>query len=213
MTFDHEFGVSGYKRQFAPQRGYHMTRLGVGIIGLGEVAQLMHLPVLTRLADLFSVTAVTDVSPSVAKRVGERWHVPNVHPERRGAGFRSRGRRRVRAQPRPAPLRPCDPRASRRQARLRREAGLPHPRRRRAPRRNRARRQPGGDGRLHAPLRARLPGREGPSPRPGTARPMSGSSTSSARGRGSSARPATSSAPTATSRRRRRRRAAGSARR
>ena len=56
-----------------------MSRPGVGIIGLGEVAQLMHLPVLTRLADLFSVIGVTDVSPSVAKRVGERWHVPNVH--------------------------------------------------------------------------------------------------------------------------------------
>jgi myo-inositol 2-dehydrogenase/D-chiro-inositol 1-dehydrogenase len=57
-----------------------MTRLGVGIIGLGEVAQLMHLPVLTRLGDLFAVTAVTDVSPSVARRVGGRWHVPRIHP-------------------------------------------------------------------------------------------------------------------------------------
>ena len=56
-----------------------MTRLGVGIIGLGEVAQLMHLPVLHRLQDRFAVTTVTDVSPSVMQRVGERWHVPSVH--------------------------------------------------------------------------------------------------------------------------------------
>ncbi len=57
-----------------------MTRLGVGIIGLGEVAQLMHLPVLHRLRDRFEVTALFDVSPSVARKVAERWQVPGLVP-------------------------------------------------------------------------------------------------------------------------------------
>ena len=57
-----------------------MTRLGVGIIGLGEVAQLMHLPVLHRLRDRFEVTALFDASPSVARKVAERWQVPGLVP-------------------------------------------------------------------------------------------------------------------------------------
>lgn len=52
----------------------------VGLIGLGEVAQLMHLPL---LADdpRFSVTAVTDLSPALAAHVAHRYGVPTVHPD------------------------------------------------------------------------------------------------------------------------------------
>jgi predicted dehydrogenase len=46
----------------------------VGLIGLGEVAQLMHLPL---LADdpRFSVAAISDVSPSLLEHVGNRYGV------------------------------------------------------------------------------------------------------------------------------------------
>jgi predicted dehydrogenase len=50
----------------------------VGLIGLGEVAQLMHLPL---LADdsRFEIAAVTDVSPSLAAAMARRYGVPRVH--------------------------------------------------------------------------------------------------------------------------------------
>lgn len=53
-----------------------MTRLRVGIVGCGEAAQIMHLPSLRFLSDLFEVTAVCDLSATVAERVGEEWSVP-----------------------------------------------------------------------------------------------------------------------------------------
>ncbi|RLP93562.1 gfo/Idh/MocA family oxidoreductase [Micromonospora sp. BL4] len=42
----------------------------MGIIGLGEVAQVVHLPVLRSLPDLYEVTAVCDISPGLLERVG-----------------------------------------------------------------------------------------------------------------------------------------------
>ena len=46
----------------------------VGLIGLGEVAQLMHLPL---LADdsRFSVAAISDVSPGLLDHIGNRYGV------------------------------------------------------------------------------------------------------------------------------------------
>lgn len=52
-----------------------MTRLRVGIIGLGEVAQIVHLPILTALADRFEVAALCDVSPGLLDAVGERYGI------------------------------------------------------------------------------------------------------------------------------------------
>jgi predicted dehydrogenase len=51
-------------------------RLRVGIVGCGEAAQIMHLPGLRFLSDLFQVTAVCDISRTVAERVGREWDVP-----------------------------------------------------------------------------------------------------------------------------------------
>jgi predicted dehydrogenase len=53
-------------------------RIRVGLIGLGEVAQLMHLPL---LADdpRFTIAAVTDVSPSLRDYVAARYGVPVTH--------------------------------------------------------------------------------------------------------------------------------------
>lgn len=56
-----------------------MAKIRVGLIGLGEVAQLMHLPL---LADdqRFEIAAVTDVSPSLVAHVAERYGVKTRHP-------------------------------------------------------------------------------------------------------------------------------------
>jgi len=55
-----------------------MSRIKVGLIGLGEVAQLMHLPL---LADdpRFEIAAVTDVSPSLVDHIATRYGVPTRH--------------------------------------------------------------------------------------------------------------------------------------
>lgn len=55
-----------------------MAKIRVGLIGLGEVAQLMHLPL---LADdqRFEIAAVTDVSPSLVAHVAERYGVKTRH--------------------------------------------------------------------------------------------------------------------------------------
>lgn len=60
-----------------------MKRLSIGIIGCGEVTQVMHLPSLGQLADQFAVTAICDVSETVVQAVGERWQVARrFHNER-----------------------------------------------------------------------------------------------------------------------------------
>ncbi len=46
-----------------------MTILKVGIVGLGEVTQIIHLPALAHLAGQFEVTALCDVSEPVLNRV------------------------------------------------------------------------------------------------------------------------------------------------
>jgi myo-inositol 2-dehydrogenase/D-chiro-inositol 1-dehydrogenase len=55
-----------------------MPKIKVGLIGLGEVAQLMHLPL---LADdqRFVIAAITDVSPSLVDHVATRYGVPTRH--------------------------------------------------------------------------------------------------------------------------------------
>lgn len=51
-----------------------MIRLG--LLGLGEVAQLIHLPVLQRLGDLFAIGGAFDPSPTVANAIAARWNIP-----------------------------------------------------------------------------------------------------------------------------------------
>ncbi|MCR6032122.1 gfo/Idh/MocA family oxidoreductase [Nocardioides sp. zg-579] len=68
-----------------------MTRLRVGVVGLGEVAQVIHLPVLESLPDRFELAAVCDISPGLVKRVGERHRAPrgytDVHEMIRAGGL------------------------------------------------------------------------------------------------------------------------------
>ncbi len=54
-----------------------MQRLRIGIVGCGEVTQIMHLPSLAHLAEQFTVTAVCDVSDQVLQAVAEQWRIPN----------------------------------------------------------------------------------------------------------------------------------------
>lgn len=66
-----------------------MQRINVGVIGLGEVAQIIHLPVLEALADRFAIAALCDVSPGLLALIGERYRVP---ADRRYADFRDLAR-------------------------------------------------------------------------------------------------------------------------
>ena len=61
-----------------------MKRVNVGVIGLGEVAQVVHLPVLEALGDRFRLGAVCDVSPSLLAAIGDRYGVP---PQARHIAF------------------------------------------------------------------------------------------------------------------------------
>ena len=44
-----------------------MSVLKVGLIGLGEVAQVVHLPVLANLPELFAVESGCDISPTLVQ--------------------------------------------------------------------------------------------------------------------------------------------------
>ncbi len=54
-----------------------MDQLRVGIVGCGEVVQIIHLPCLYRLAEKFRVTALCDASQNVLDAVGAQWNVPH----------------------------------------------------------------------------------------------------------------------------------------
>jgi len=51
-------------------------RVSVAILGIGAVAQAVHLPLLDRLADHFSIAAIADLSPSLVATIGDRYRVP-----------------------------------------------------------------------------------------------------------------------------------------
>lgn len=51
-------------------------RLRVGVIGLGGIAQMMHLPFLFSMIDKFEIAALCDLSPGVLSVLGVRYQVP-----------------------------------------------------------------------------------------------------------------------------------------
>ncbi|MBX3083296.1 MAG: Gfo/Idh/MocA family oxidoreductase [Anaerolineae bacterium] len=55
----------------------------VGIVGCGEVTQIMHLPSLYQLNTQFEVTALCDVSEHVLQAVGDKWRVAKRFPDYR----------------------------------------------------------------------------------------------------------------------------------
>ena len=62
-----------------------MGQVRVGVIGLGEVAQVIHLPILQALGDRYSIAALCDVSPTLLEAMGTRYGIP---AERRHRDFR-----------------------------------------------------------------------------------------------------------------------------
>ena len=50
-------------------------RIRVGIVGCGEVTQIMHWPSLYQLTDRFEVTALCDISPLILEELGKLWNV------------------------------------------------------------------------------------------------------------------------------------------
>ena len=56
-----------------------MQRLRVGLVGCGEIAQIMHLPYLTELPQ-FEVGALCDISPHVLDTVGDWYGSTNAIP-------------------------------------------------------------------------------------------------------------------------------------
>lgn len=57
-------------------------RVRLGVLGLGAVAQAVHLPIVEPLGDRFQVAAVADLSAGLADAVGERYRVPAQRPGR-----------------------------------------------------------------------------------------------------------------------------------
>ena len=51
--------------------------LRIGLVGLGEVAQVVHLPVLQSLPHLFEVHAACDISTTLLQVIGARFDIPN----------------------------------------------------------------------------------------------------------------------------------------
>lgn len=63
--------------------GQPLTPLRVGVIGLGEVAQVIHLPILESLSELFRLTAVCDISPALLASAGDRYRVEHRYADMR----------------------------------------------------------------------------------------------------------------------------------
>jgi predicted dehydrogenase len=58
-----------------------VTRLRIGVIGLGAIAQIHHLPSLERLSDRYELRYVCDLSPSLVDAVARRYNVPHTTTE------------------------------------------------------------------------------------------------------------------------------------
>ncbi|MCJ1405123.1 hypothetical protein MMC11_008349 [Xylographa trunciseda] len=52
-------------------------KLRVGILGAGEVAQVIHLPTLTLLSSLFTLTSICDISAQTAAHCAAKFHIPH----------------------------------------------------------------------------------------------------------------------------------------
>ena len=51
-------------------------RIRLGVVGLGAVAQAVHLPLIGRRSDAFELAAICDLSPSLLAAIGDRYGVP-----------------------------------------------------------------------------------------------------------------------------------------
>lgn len=60
-----------------------MNRVKVGVIGLGEVAQIIHLPILEDLSDRFEIAALCDISPKLLNVIGKKYRVDRLYTDAR----------------------------------------------------------------------------------------------------------------------------------
>lgn len=58
-----------------------MRKLKVGLIGLGEVAQIIHLPILQILSSHYEIAALCDISPGLLQTMGRRYNVTNLYSD------------------------------------------------------------------------------------------------------------------------------------
>lgn len=58
-----------------------MRRLKVGVIGLGEAGQIIHLPILQQLASKFEIAALCDISKELLFDMGNRYQVANLYTD------------------------------------------------------------------------------------------------------------------------------------
>src|SRR5438105_2148669 len=56
-----------------------MTKIKVGLVGLGEIAQIIHLPILQTHSDKFEIAAICDISQELLTVLGERYNIPAEH--------------------------------------------------------------------------------------------------------------------------------------
>jgi predicted dehydrogenase len=56
-----------------------MTKIKVGVVGLGEIAQVVHFPILQAYFDQFEIAAICDISQELLSALGERYSVPAPH--------------------------------------------------------------------------------------------------------------------------------------
>ena len=56
-----------------------MKKVKVGVIGLGEVAQIIHLPILESLSDRYEIAALCDISPQLLEKMGEKYRVDQLY--------------------------------------------------------------------------------------------------------------------------------------
>ncbi len=60
-----------------------MSKIGVGIIGTGSIAQGQHMPAYARLSDKVQIVAVADVNEANARTAAEKFNVPHVYTDYR----------------------------------------------------------------------------------------------------------------------------------
>jgi len=58
-------------------------RIRVGIVGCGEVTQIIHWPTLYQLADRYEVTALCDISRPIVEKLGKAWNVADLTTDHR----------------------------------------------------------------------------------------------------------------------------------
>lgn len=58
-----------------------MSKLGIGIIGSGGIAQGQHMPAYARLTEKAQIVAVADVNEATARQAAERFEVPHIYTD------------------------------------------------------------------------------------------------------------------------------------